>query len=399
MSGQNDVASSSTRTAIKEAHPIRVLHLCSSAGLYGAERWTLALVKWLRQTRIQSMVSILRKEPLEPPILCEQASLLGLQTVVFEAPERLSWQVIGQLRRLMRENRIAILHTHGYKTDIIGLIGVWGTGVKIISTPHGWTVNASLKLRIYEAFDRLIFPFFDAVAPVSQGLCEGLRRLPGVWGKTRLIEGGIDLDEIDSVPQTRAEILRWQSEGRFVIGYLGRLVEGKGLHALLNAVARLDASRVRLVIVGDGELRVDLERFAVALEIAQITHFFGFRDDRLAFLRGFDVCVLPSRSEGLPQCLMEAMAFGVPVLASDIPGCRALVDDQVTGILCPVDDAECLAEKLLALAGDPALRGRLGQAGRSLVRAKYSAEVMAAHYASLYQSILVDPRFSDPIQS
>ncbi len=106
-----------------------------------------------------------------------------------------------------------------------------------------------------------------------------------------------------------------------MVGYIGRLIPAKGLVALLDAFALLDLPSKKLAIVGEGPQREELEAYAAAKGLRECVSFFGFRSDRLAFLKGFDVFVLPSRSEGIPRCLMEAMAASVAVLASDIPGC------------------------------------------------------------------------------
>ena len=123
------------------------------------------------------------------------------------------------------------------------------------------------------------------------------------------------------------------------------------------------------------------------LGISERTHFLGFRKDRLALLKGLDVFVLPSRLEGIPRCLMEAMAAGVPVIASDIPGCNDLVIDHETGILFPVNDAQALAEKVRELAVNHALRGSLAKAAREFVEQNFSATRMAREYESLYLSL------------
>ena len=363
---------------------IRVLQLGSSTGLYGAERWILALAKHLSQSRIESVIGVIKDSPGDTPALCVEASRLGIRTHVFESHGRLSRKAIGQLRRFVRDQEIDILHTHGYKTDVIGFLALRGTKCRIVSTPHGWSANAGLKVQIYEALDRLVFRFFDAVVPLSSDLYEGLLRFPGLRRKLRLIRNGVDLSEVDSVTQRSPELQAWKSQGNVILGYIGQLIPRKGLDTLLHAFRNLDIPGKRLCIVGEGPQRLELERLADQIGEKERVHFFGFRDDRIALMKCFDVFVLPSRLEGIPRCVLEAMAARVPVVATDIPGCRALVEDNVTGILFPVDDHVGLAAKLRLLLGNVGLRDSMADAGHRLVRKEYSAETMAQKYTELY---------------
>ncbi len=363
---------------------IRVLQLGSATGLYGAERWILALGKYLSQGRIESVIGVIKDSPGDVPALCVEASRLGLSTHVFEAHGRLSLKAIGQLRRFVRDHEIDILHTHGYKTDVIGFLAMRGTKCKIVSTPHGWSANAGIKVQIYEALDRLVFRFFDAVVPLSSDLYEGLLRIPGLRRKLRLIRNGVDLSEVDSVTQKSPELQAWRSQGCLIVGYIGQLIPRKGLDTLLRAFSHLDIPRKRLCIVGEGPQRLELERLADQIGEKERVSFFGFRDDRIALMKCFDVFALPSRLEGIPRCVLEAMAARVPVVATDIPGCRVLVEDNVTGMLFPVDDHIGLATKLRHLLENGGLRDSMADAGHRLVRREYSAETMAEKYTELY---------------
>ncbi|MBG0780560.1 MAG: glycosyltransferase, partial [Desulfotignum balticum] len=123
--------------------PIRVLQLGSPAGLYGAERWILALVRHLDPAKVESVVGVIKDDPgkADPPLIREAAAL-GFQTVTINAPGRINLSAVRRLRQYIFANKIDILHTHWYKTDMIGFLAVMGTRCKIISTPHGWSKEA-----------------------------------------------------------------------------------------------------------------------------------------------------------------------------------------------------------------------------------------------------------------
>ena len=360
----------------------------SPTGLYGAERWILALIKHLPPSEVESFVGVIKdSSELETP-LCTVASKLGFQAHVIEAYGKLSRSAIGKLRRLLLEHQIDILHTHGYKTDLIGVLAVRGTPCKTLSTPHGWSVNAGFKLQVYEALDRLSFLFMDAVAPLSRDLFDGLESLPGLKRKLHLIENAVDLSEIDAPGETPDVLHRWHEEGRAVIGYIGQLITRKRIDTLIEAFHALDIPNKQLCLIGDGPQRQELEALSERLGEGRNVAFLGFRGDRIDFLKGFDIFVLPSELEGIPRCLMEATAAGVAVIATDIPGCREVVNPGETGFLSPPGNSEELARQMNRLIVDPTLRARLARAGAERTRQRYSADALAGAYTELYQSMV-----------
>ena len=365
--------------------PVHILHLGSPAGLYGAERWILALVKHLDRGKIRSTVAVIKDAPDSKMLLCREAEKLGVPTCFFEANGKFNFAAVRQLRHFISRNGVQILHTHWYKTDIIGLLATVGTRCRIVTTPHGWSREPDFKLWCYEMLDRAVFPFFNAVVPLSEDLYRPLKRFPGMKDRLHLIRNGVDISEIDAVTELAPEIVNLRTQGTFVIGYIGQLIHRKGLDILLEAAARLPKSlNWHLVVIGDGKQRSDLEKRAVRTGIANRVQFLGYRPDRIGLLKGFHVFVLPSRLEGIPRCLMEAMAARVPVISSDIPGCNNLVVHKKTGLLFPMDDAQSLTERIEELAGDKTLRDSLSRAAREFVEQKFSAERMAREYESLY---------------
>ena len=369
------------------ARPLRVLHMGSPTGLYGAERWILALIKHLPREQIESFVGVIKDAPdLEAP-LCTVASELGFKTHVIESYGKLSRSAVGQLRRVLIDHQIDILHTHGYKTDLIGSLAARGTSCKTLSTPHGWSVNAGIKLRVYEALDRFCFLFMDAVAPLSRDLYEGLASLPGMKRKLHLIENAVDLSEIDAPGETPDILRHWHEEGRIVIGYIGQLITRKRIDTLIEAFHALGMPNKQLCLIGDGPQRRELETLAERLGETQNIAFLGFRGDRIDFLKGFDIFVLPSELEGIPRCLMEATGAGIAVIASDIPGCRDVVVAGETGLLIPPGDTTGLCRQMSLLISDPTLRARLARAGAERTRQRYSADALAGAYTQLYRSM------------
>jgi len=363
---------------------IKVLQLGSPSGMYGAERWIIALIKYLDTEKIESWVGSIKDAPALEVLVCQEARKLGFPSHILECYGKLNFSAVTVLRKFIKNNRINIVHTHGYKTDIIGCLATFGTSCKIVTTPHGWTQRPNFKLWFYELVDRLAFPFFDRVVPLSEALFSSLRRIPWLRSKLQLIRNGVDIGEIDNAKNISDEIVAMKREGAFVIGYIGRLTSGKGLDVLFNAIAKYGEPHWRVVIVGEGEQSEELESIVVELDIADRVKFYGYRPDRLSFLKGFDVFALPSRSEGIPRCLMEAMSAEVPVVATDIPGCRYLIDGVTTGLLFKVDNQIELADAIKKLSSDDDLRKTIQQAGKNFIHTHFSSARMAQEYEQLF---------------
>ena len=369
--------------------PIKVLQLGSPSGLYGAERWIISLISHLNSGRVESIVGAVNDGDYDDVPLCRLAQSRGFESIVIRGYGKVNLGAVRQLRQYIVANRIDILHTHFYKSDLIGLLAARGTNCLVMTTPHGWAVRPSLSLWVYERLTKLCFSFMDAVVPLSTGLMQSLKWTPGLSGKLYLIENAVDLSEAKQECALDAGLAALRASGKHVLGYVGRLDAGKDLETLLRAMAGDRHPHWHAVLVGAGDHGGRLRALVAELGVADRVTFTGYREDRMAFLRGFDVFVLPSRSEGIPRCLMEAMAAGIPIVASDIPGCRNLVDGSSTGLLFPVGDERALRERIVELSASPERRASIVDGARRFIETKFSCERMAREYESLYEDLIL----------
>jgi len=181
--------------------------------------------------------------------------------------------------------------------------------------------------------------------------------------------------------------------GGFTVGSIGRLAKEKGYIYLIEALPMVLAKlpNVLLVLIGDGYLRDSLQQRAKQLHIDDKLLFVGQRDDAISLLKCMDLFVLPSLSESLPTAVLESMACGVPVVATDIPGIRELIQHRETGWLVPIADPSALADAIVALLRDPLLRKRLSVNARKWV-SNFSIDTIADQYARLYWKITSSER-------
>ena len=177
---------------------------------------------------------------------------------------------------------------------------------------------------------------------------------------------------------------RWTHRG-------GRLDPVKGLDSLTRAFESVAAdTEAHLVLAGDGPLRAELDRRIATLNLGDRVHLIGNRDDVASLLRCADLFVFPSRTEGLPNALLEAMAAGLPIVTTDAPGCRDLVTDERTGLQVPYGDTSSLARAMRRLLDDRALAGRLGAAARAAVESDWAIGPMLDAYEMLYRRVIAE---------
>jgi glycosyltransferase involved in cell wall biosynthesis len=234
-------------------------------------------------------------------------------------------------------------------------------------------------------------PLCDTIVVVAEpDRVDGLRLGIGHPEQYRLIRSGIEIEGYRDVALTRAEARRriGVPEDAFVIGTVGRLSPQKAPLDLLAAFERVAAARpeTHLVFVGDGPLRGEVEARAAAAGLTHRVHLLGLRRDVADLQRAFDVFALASRWEGLPRVFPQAMAAGLPIVATRVAGAPDAIVPGETGWLVEVGDTEGLAARLRALAEDPALARHMGQAGLARVE-EFSARRMVDQLAELYAEL------------
>jgi glycosyltransferase involved in cell wall biosynthesis len=368
---------------------IKVLELGASNYLFGAERWILALTRNLDPDLFEVTVSVIQDSSNGETGLLESASRLGFQSELIRVSGPLDPRAITKLARLIRSRRIDILHTHGYKTDILGYLATRLAPALLICTPHGWSTHMDLKLKTYMYLGKKVLRRADAVGPLSKELFEDVRNLGIPLERNRLILNSVDLLEVqDALPHSRKSL---ELAGEFVIGYIGELIARKHVDTLVRAFAHLRQYNIdsTLMILGNGDQEPKLKQLVDSLNLSSRVRFLGFREDRLSYLKTFDVFVLPSELEGIPRCLMESMAAGVNVVATAIPGTITLIKDGVTGLTFPVDDYRELSDKLLLLQQNALLADSLRQRARAFVESHYSAQRMANEYSRMFRELLL----------
>jgi glycosyltransferase involved in cell wall biosynthesis len=365
----------------------RVLHLVSSGGLYGAEQVILNLA---RAEDTISFVGALYNAHSPNIEVIDEAEKRGLRTVVFDSQGRVDFRTIIQIKRFLREHRIDILHSHGYKPDIIGFLATLSGGTRWVATNHVWH-PISGKLRLYEGLDAFVLRFAGRTVAVSSEIRQELisTRVPAA--NIRVIENGIDIDPFaqSRSAATLKEVLGMR-EHDVVVTIVGRLSPEKGHRTFLLAAKRVSSknSNIKFLIVGDGPMAEELRSETIKLDLKDCVVFAGFRRDMPAIYALSDVLVNASTIEGLPITILEAMASRVPVIASRAGGIPDVITDNETGLLIDAHDVDALERSIERLIDNPTERQRLAAAAFELVTTKYSFRRMCDAYRRVYREVL-----------
>jgi glycosyltransferase involved in cell wall biosynthesis len=287
-------------------------------------------------------------------------------------------RALVELAGLFRRLRPSIVHTHNPKPGIYGRVAARIVGVPVVvNTQHGLYAlpddPAPKRVFVY-GLERLTATCSHAELVQNAEDVTVLRRLGVPECKLTFLGNGIDLRRfdpacVDEVDRSAARVeLGATAPADVVIGVVGRLVREKGLVEVFDAARLLHEHQpeLRFAVIGPEEphksssLRRDDRDAACAAGV----RFLGRRDDVVRLYHGMDLYVLASHREGFPRSAMEAAAMGIPIVATDIRGCRQVVDPGVTGLLVPPRDPAALAGAIAALAVDPERRERMGTAGR-----------------------------------
>lgn len=291
-----------------------------------------------------------------------------------------------RLAALFRGRRVGVVHTHNRQPLIYGAPAGKLAGAKVVHTRHGPGRGTRRARWLWRGAGRLL----DAYVAVSPELAELARELRDcVDGKLSVIENGIDVSTFGGAAGERAAARAELGipEDAWVVGSVGRLALEKDYPLLVRAAAPLLGPRARLLMVGDGGEAGAIRAEIAARGVAPFVIMAGVRHDVPRWLAAMDAFAISSRVEGLPLCALEALAAGLPVVATAVGGLPGLLEDGVTGLLVPAGDDQALGRALASLRDDPGLARAIGERGRAHVRRLYARDVMVRRYLDLYASV------------
>jgi len=363
---------------------MRILQICSARTLGGGERHLADLANGLARRGHDVYAALVPGSPL-------QSELSGLPAEnLIELPLRNSLDLPSALKlaQFVRQHQIEIVHAHLARDyPLAAFAARRAGGARLILTRH--------VLFPLSRVHRVLLRRVARVIAVSQAVADGLiEQAIFERAKIVLIHNGIDLDRFAKTKEDDAAE-RQKPRARLCVGTIGELAPVKGQENFLRAAAIVGSQRddVDFVIAGEdksrtGENRLLLERMIDDLGLRQRVRITGWADDVVELLRTLDVFVSASRSESFGIAMVEAMASGVPVVATMTGGAQEIIDPDQTGLLVPIGDAEALADALCELLDEPQRRERLAANARRMASERLSLDRMITKTEQVYQEVI-----------
>lgn len=377
-----------TGVILENNKSVPIIYVALSLDIGGLERIIVDLVKKLDKNKFKPIVCCLCKKG----VLANEIEKFGIDVIELEKKRGIDYYATIKLARILREKRIQIIHSHNINAHIHSFLAA-----KIANTPIIITTKHGAGLPFKNSLSKMLWTksinlFTDRIVTVSEDIKNILLNDGNINpNKITTIINGINIEnysrEIDTRKKKREIGI---SDEDLIIGNVARLSREKGHNILLEAfsIVLKEVSNARLVLVGDGPLRKNLEDKAKELGIINKINFLGFRHDINELLKIFDVFVLPSITEGISLALLEAMSAGLPIVATNVGGNPEIVIDGQTGLLVPPNDPYSMSKAILKVMDDKNFAKQMGLAGKALAQKQFSIEAMVSQYEQLYQNIL-----------
>jgi glycosyltransferase involved in cell wall biosynthesis len=378
-----------------QSQPTRILYIHSSADAYGSDRVLFALLSTLDKKQYKPLVLIPERGELtkslkkaQIPFLVQPMSIIRKADMNLTGIFRYFFGFIPstlQIIRICRTHHISIVHTN---TSVIfpGAIAA-----KILNIPHIWHIREFFRLPpiIRTIYAALIYALSTRIITISK---EVATQFP--WKKkVEVIYDGLDAKKFD----TKRTGYGLRQKNVIHIGTVGRINAIKGHTDLVRAFAKVQETypNSQLTIVGDVyknqvQYKRELKQLIRTLHLTKNVRLAGFQKNVTPFLASFDLFVMPSRSEGLGAAALEAMAAGLPVIASRVGGLKEIIKHRKTGLVCKPGDANDIARKILTALASTPLRAKLGKQGKQFITANFSLERMTESIEDVYDTTLTN---------
>lgn len=353
---------------------INILHLRDSPWVDGPGRTIIESAALFDRSRFNYIIGGFSGNGQSNGLLVASAIQRGFHTVSILESGSFDINVFRQLLQYIEDNKIHIIHTHDFRSDLIGLICAKIRKVKVMTTLHGWIPNG-LKGKVYVGLDKTLLHFFDHIIVVSERMKQQVLRLRVPEQKVTLLHNCIIADRYHKDYSDKSFKTEQGLDGDAVlIGKIGRLSPEKGQSDFVMAAKEVlkRHEKAKFVLLGIGPERQTLEQLADRLGILGSVIFAGYRTDMQRVYNSLDLVVQSSYTEGLPNVLLEALLMEVPVIATDVGGTPEIIRNRETGILIQPGSVKRLAEKIIQYIDDPAVFQAMAKRGKAHVTNEFN---------------------------
>ena len=369
---------------------IKIMHVRDSSGIYGAERVILTIGNKFNRDNFDIKLLCMQREVAGSQILATHANELGIDTISLPTRGKFDWSAIKELRNVLANSHVDIVHSHDFKSDFYAYLATYGTNIKKIATAHGSTRDSIMK-RLYLEFDEnFIYRKMDRIVAVSDGVSSGLKKKGLSLNKICVIQNGFDLELLkkQTSKDKKKDKFDIKSENtNFAI--VGRLYPDKGHRFFLQAFAKVvpEHPLCEVLIIGDGPARQSIVDQVKALGLQNFVTLCGVVNNMQAVYERIDCLVIPSLREGLPYVLLEAAANRVPVIATAVGDIPQLIEDGKTGYLVAPGNVEELRDRLEKFLTQKDNITQMVENCYNVFERKFSADRMVRETEDLYLSL------------
>ena len=379
---------------------MNIVHLTSSTFHGGPERQMLGLAHHLPETDQSVFLSFAEGGRCRP--FLSTARHHGFEAVALTYDTPRLWSAVREIAGHLERVEADVLCCHGYKANLLGRMAARRRKIPVVAVARGWTAE-SFKVSLYERLDRFHLRWMDRVVCVSEAQASRVRRAGVRAERIRVVYNAIDPGRFrEPDARYRAKLLRYFRQPRtHLVGAAGRLSPEKGFEVLVSAAERVlrEQPTVGFVLFGEGPERARLQKQINAAGLGQSFILAGFRADLDRFVPHFDLLVLPSYTEGLPNVVLEAFGAGVPVVATAVGGTPEVIEDGVSGYLVPPGDADLMAERICESFDNVDELPEMGRRGRMCVQEKFGFATQAELYRDLFAQLCPETADADEFAS
>jgi glycosyltransferase involved in cell wall biosynthesis len=372
--------------------PINVLELCQVDGAGGgADRIVLRTASMADPARFNITACCLKRRKDATFDMHLRAGESGVDYVELPFRSKLDVSLLPALRRLIWNKRIHIVHAHGYKPVLLASQLARLEKVAVMCTCHGWTGHLLRERLLYYPAEKLLIRRFPLAIAVSSEIRDTLVRWGARPDRVRVVLNGVDPREFspDMAIRKRVRSELGLKPGEVAIGAAGRLERQKRFDQFIECIALLLKKRlpVRAFIVGEGSLRQALEKQINRLGIGAACRLLGYQSAIKDFYQGLDALVQSSDYEGTPTVVVEGMALGIPVVATDVGGTKELASHNMHALIVRPRDPAALADAVEATLGDPRSTAERTANGRRRVETELSFESRTRQLSAAYEAL------------
>lgn len=369
---------------------ITVMHLIGTSFFGGPEKQIIQHLSMLNKSeKFRGILASFVEKNQENETLI-RAGQLNIPHCGINVAGALDMRAVPRLASQIVNNNVRILCVHGYKSVVLGYIVAWLHKIPVIAFSRGYT-SENIKVCFYEWLERKFLSRCDAIICVAYAQKEILKHFNVTAKKKFVVHNAVTIPTNTPNPSNHNSLKKAYNlpENSCLLISAGRLSPEKGHDCLIQAIsiAKEKSARIYLLICGDGIWKKHLESLLSKYNVGDRCKLLGFRRDMNNILQEMDIFVLPSRTEGLPNVILESFAYAKPVIATKVGGVPEIVKHNYNGILVPSESPRMMADAIIKLSNDPKKRKEMGAAGLHTVSKSFTFEKQYKKLESIYFDI------------